>query len=52
MTAADTGWINDENPADVASRIAEEHRFQTPIDEVPGLDWASLIRQCLSMPHA
>ena len=34
MTAADTGWINDENPAEVASRVAEEHRFQAPIDEV------------------
>ena len=33
MTAVDTGWINDENPLPVASRIAREHNFQTPIDE-------------------
>ena len=34
MTAVDTGWINDENPAERAARIAAEHNFQTPIDEV------------------
>ncbi|EDQ84317.1 uncharacterized protein MONBRDRAFT_30385 [Monosiga brevicollis MX1] len=34
MNAVDTGWINDENPLDKAVRIAEEHNFQTPIDEV------------------
>ncbi len=34
MNSVDTGWINDENPADVARRIADEHEFQTPIDEV------------------
>jgi NAD(P)-dependent dehydrogenase (short-subunit alcohol dehydrogenase family) len=33
MTCVDTGWINDENPLPVASRIAKEHNFQTPIDE-------------------
>ena len=34
MTAVDTGWINDENPREKAARIAKEHHFQTPIDEV------------------
>mmetsp|Transcript_27226 Transcript_27226/g.50846 ORF Transcript_27226/g.50846 Transcript_27226/m.50846 type:complete len:83 (-) Transcript_27226:208-456(-) len=34
MNAVDTGWINDENPLQKAKRIAEEHNFQTPIDEV------------------
>ena len=34
MTAVDTGWINDENPRDKAARIAEEHGFQTPLDEI------------------
>jgi len=33
MTCVDTGGINDENPLPVASRIAKEHNFQTPIDE-------------------
>ena len=33
MTAVDTGWINDENPRDVAARTAAAG-FQTPIDEV------------------
>jgi hypothetical protein len=26
------GWINDENPRDVAARIATEHNFQVCID--------------------
>jgi len=34
MNSVDTGWINDENPLETASRIAVENRFQTPIDEV------------------
>ncbi|KAJ1495726.1 hypothetical protein T484DRAFT_1651262 [Baffinella frigidus] len=34
MNAVDTGWINDENPLERARDIAEEHNFQTPIDEV------------------
>ena len=33
MTAVDTGWINDENPAPKAYRTAQTG-FQTPIDEV------------------
>ncbi|TDH72945.1 hypothetical protein CCR75_003780 [Bremia lactucae] len=34
MTSVDTGWINDENPRDIAVRIAETHNFQTPLDEI------------------
>ncbi|CAI5730295.1 unnamed protein product [Hyaloperonospora brassicae] len=34
MNSVDTGWINDENPRDVAVRIADAHNFQTPLDEV------------------
>jgi NAD(P)-dependent dehydrogenase (short-subunit alcohol dehydrogenase family) len=28
MNSVDTGWINDENPRDVAVRIAKSHNFQ------------------------
>lgn len=34
MTSVDTGWINDENPREVAARIAKENNFQTPLDEI------------------
>lgn len=34
MNSVDTGWINDENPLEKASRIAKDNRFQTPIDEI------------------
>ena len=34
MTSVDTGWINDENPLEKASRVAEQNHFQTPLDEV------------------
>jgi len=34
MNSVDTGWINDENPREVASRIARENSFQTPLDEI------------------
>ena len=34
MAAVDTGWINDENPRQIAARTADVHDFQTPIDEV------------------
>ena len=27
-------WINDENPVEMAERIAAEHSFQTPLDEI------------------
>lgn len=34
MSAVDTGWINDENPLEKASRIAKTSNFCTPLDEV------------------
>jgi NAD(P)-dependent dehydrogenase (short-subunit alcohol dehydrogenase family) len=34
MTAVDTGWVNPEQPVELAKRIAETNHFQTPIDEV------------------
>ena len=34
MNSVDTGWINDENPLEKASKIARTNLFQTPIDEV------------------
>eukprot|EP00804_Cyclotella_cryptica_P021970 CCRYP_000913-RA/>CCRYP_000913-RA protein AED:0.02 eAED:0.02 QI:1956/1/1/1/1/1/2/63/155 len=34
MNSVDTGWINDENPLEKASKIAKTNLFQTPIDEV------------------
>jgi len=37
MNSVDTGWINDENPHDSASRIAEDNNFQTPIDELDAM---------------
>jgi hypothetical protein len=33
MTSVDTGWINDENPLERASRTAVRNNFQTPLDE-------------------
>jgi NAD(P)-dependent dehydrogenase (short-subunit alcohol dehydrogenase family) len=34
MNSVDTGWINDENPLEKASKISEVNLFQTPIDEI------------------
>ena len=34
MNSVDTGWINDENPLERASRTAKNNLFQTPIDEI------------------
>jgi len=34
MNSVDTGWINDENPLEKASKTAKANLFQTPIDEV------------------
>ena len=34
MNSVDTGWINDENPLEKASKIAKNNKFQTPIDEI------------------
>lgn len=34
MTSVDTGWINEENPLEKASKYAKKHNFQTPLDEI------------------
>jgi len=36
MTAVDTGWVTDEDPAAIAQRKREEHDFQPPLDIVDG----------------
>ena len=34
MNSVDTGWINDENPLPSAVKMAVDHNFQTPLDEI------------------
>ncbi|CAJ1953857.1 unnamed protein product [Cylindrotheca closterium] len=34
MNSVDTGWINDENPLERATKTAAANLFQTPIDEI------------------
>lgn len=36
MNAVDTGWVTDEDPADLAKRKQEEQDFQPPLDIVDG----------------
>ncbi|MFM8558428.1 MAG: SDR family oxidoreductase, partial [bacterium] len=36
MNSVDTGWVTDEDPAAIAVRKAEEHRFVPPLDIVDG----------------
>jgi NAD(P)-dependent dehydrogenase (short-subunit alcohol dehydrogenase family) len=36
MNSVDTGWVTDEDPAHIAERKAEEHRFSPPLDIVDG----------------
>ncbi len=36
MNAVDTGWVTDEDPAQIAARKVEEHRFHPPLDIVDG----------------
>jgi NAD(P)-dependent dehydrogenase (short-subunit alcohol dehydrogenase family) len=36
MNAVDTGWVTDEDPAHIASRKQQEHRFHPPLDIVDG----------------
>ena len=36
MNSVDTGWITDEDPADLAARKVSEHRFHPPLDIVDG----------------
>ena len=38
MNSVDTGWINDVNPIEKASKIASTNLFQTPIDEIDAAD--------------
>ncbi len=36
MNSVDTGWITDEDPAELAARKQQEHRFHPPLDIVDG----------------
>ena len=36
MNSVDTGWITDEDPADIAARKTTEQRFHPPLDIVEG----------------
>jgi len=36
MNAVDTGWVTDEDPAEIAAKKVEEHRFHPPLDIVDG----------------
>ena len=36
MNSVDTGWVTDEDPAQIAARKTAEHRFHPPLDIVDG----------------
>jgi NAD(P)-dependent dehydrogenase (short-subunit alcohol dehydrogenase family) len=36
MNSVDTGWVTDEDPAEIADRKVAEHRFHPPLDIVDG----------------
>ena len=36
MNSVDTGWVTDEDPAELAERKAKEERFHPPLDIVDG----------------
>ena len=36
MNSVDTGWVTDEDPAEIAERKVLEHRFHPPLDIVDG----------------
>jgi len=36
MNSVDTGWVTDEDPAEIAARKVIEHRFHPPLDIVDG----------------
>jgi NAD(P)-dependent dehydrogenase (short-subunit alcohol dehydrogenase family) len=36
MNSVDTGWVTDEDPAEIAARKTHEHRFHPPLDIVDG----------------
>src|SRR6476646_1716467 len=38
MNSIDTGWVTDEDPAEIAARKVREHRFHPPLDIVDGAD--------------
>ena len=36
MNSVDTGWVTDEDPAEIAERKVRDHRFHPPLDIVDG----------------
>jgi NAD(P)-dependent dehydrogenase (short-subunit alcohol dehydrogenase family) len=36
MNSVDTGWVTDEDPAEIAARKTRDHRFHPPLDIVDG----------------
>jgi NAD(P)-dependent dehydrogenase (short-subunit alcohol dehydrogenase family) len=36
MNSVDTGWITDEDPAEIAARKTAQHRFHPPLDIIDG----------------
>jgi NAD(P)-dependent dehydrogenase (short-subunit alcohol dehydrogenase family) len=36
MNSVDTGWVTDEDPADIAAKKVKEERFHPPLDIVDG----------------
>jgi NAD(P)-dependent dehydrogenase (short-subunit alcohol dehydrogenase family) len=36
MNSIDTGWVTDEDPAEIAARKVRDHRFHPPLDIVDG----------------
>jgi NAD(P)-dependent dehydrogenase (short-subunit alcohol dehydrogenase family) len=36
MNSVDTGWVTDEDPAEIAARKVKEQRFHPPLDSVDG----------------
>lgn len=36
MNAVDTGWVTDEDPAEIAKRKVHDHQFHPPLDVVDG----------------
>ncbi|HEY6361379.1 MAG TPA: SDR family oxidoreductase [Vicinamibacterales bacterium] len=36
MNSVDTGWVTDEDPAEIAARKTAQHRFHPPLDAVDG----------------
>ncbi|MES2178310.1 MAG: SDR family oxidoreductase [Gemmatimonadota bacterium] len=36
MNSVDTGWVTDEDPAEIAARKVSDHRFHPPLDIVDG----------------